>query len=174
MTTGMIDFITRSGFITPIEDTPTPDLAVPYAAPKSAQCDTPITAEAVRRSASAKGRCGRQEPAKRSTRARPRRAHARAARPSCREPQQTKLRFVGLLHPQPAKREGSLGRWSMRWQHALAKMRATAAPMKPKNGALAGHKSVIFAWSGLRQREACDRHKSRGRLLRRTALCDRT
>ena len=30
MTTGMIDFITRSGFITPIDDTPTPDLAVPY------------------------------------------------------------------------------------------------------------------------------------------------
>ena len=25
MTTGMIDFTTRSGFITPIEDTPTPD-----------------------------------------------------------------------------------------------------------------------------------------------------
>ena len=36
MTTGMIDFITRSGFMTPIDDTPTPDLAVPYAAPRSA------------------------------------------------------------------------------------------------------------------------------------------
>ena len=36
MTTGMIDFITRSGFITPMDDTPTPDLAVPYAAPRSA------------------------------------------------------------------------------------------------------------------------------------------
>eukprot|EP00322_Chrysochromulina_rotalis_P007118 CAMPEP_0115846204 /NCGR_PEP_ID=MMETSP0287-20121206/9742_1 /TAXON_ID=412157 /ORGANISM="Chrysochromulina rotalis, Strain UIO044" /LENGTH=257 /DNA_ID=CAMNT_0003299991 /DNA_START=244 /DNA_END=1018 /DNA_ORIENTATION=+ len=57
MTTGMIDFITRSGFITPIDETPTPDLAVPYAAPR------------------------------------------------------------------------------------LAKMSATAAPMKPKNGALAGHNS---------------------------------
>lgn len=37
ITTGMIDFITRSGFITPIDDTPTPDLAVPYAAPRSAR-----------------------------------------------------------------------------------------------------------------------------------------
>jgi len=37
ITTGMIDFITRSGFITPIDDTPTPDLAVPYAAPRFAK-----------------------------------------------------------------------------------------------------------------------------------------
>ena len=29
MTTGMIDFMTRSGFMTPIDDTPTPLLAVP-------------------------------------------------------------------------------------------------------------------------------------------------
>ena len=40
MTTGMIDFITRSGFITPIDDTPTPDLAVPYAAPRSVAAET--------------------------------------------------------------------------------------------------------------------------------------
>ena len=36
MTTGTIDFITSSGRITPIEAMPTPDLAVPYAAPKPA------------------------------------------------------------------------------------------------------------------------------------------
>ena len=35
MTTGMIDFIINSGFKTPIEHIPTPDLAVPYAAPIS-------------------------------------------------------------------------------------------------------------------------------------------
>jgi hypothetical protein len=35
MTTGMIFFITISGFITPIEAIPTPALAVPYAAPIS-------------------------------------------------------------------------------------------------------------------------------------------
>lgn len=34
MTTGTIDFITNSGLITPIEAIPTPDFAVPYAAPK--------------------------------------------------------------------------------------------------------------------------------------------
>ena len=35
MTTGMIFLITSPGFITPIEAIPTPDLAVPYAAPIS-------------------------------------------------------------------------------------------------------------------------------------------
>lgn len=34
MTTGTIDFITSSGRMTPIDAIPTPDLAVPYAAPK--------------------------------------------------------------------------------------------------------------------------------------------
>eukprot|EP00409_Alexandrium_fundyense_P007217 CAMPEP_0195046908 /NCGR_PEP_ID=MMETSP0347-20130606/30275_1 /TAXON_ID=2932 /ORGANISM="Alexandrium fundyense, Strain CCMP1719" /LENGTH=65 /DNA_ID=CAMNT_0040075011 /DNA_START=24 /DNA_END=221 /DNA_ORIENTATION=- len=33
MTTGMMDLMTMSGRITPIEEMPTPDLAVPYAAP---------------------------------------------------------------------------------------------------------------------------------------------
>ena len=35
MTTGMIFLITRPGFITPMDAMPTPDLAVPYAAPIS-------------------------------------------------------------------------------------------------------------------------------------------
>jgi hypothetical protein len=35
MTTGMIFLMTSPGFITPIEAIPTPDLAVPYAAPMS-------------------------------------------------------------------------------------------------------------------------------------------
>ena len=34
MTTGTMDFITSSGLMTPIEAMPTPDFAVPYAAPK--------------------------------------------------------------------------------------------------------------------------------------------
>lgn len=34
MTTGTMDFITSSGRMTPMEAMPTPDLAVPYAAPK--------------------------------------------------------------------------------------------------------------------------------------------
>ena len=34
MTTGTMDFMTSSGRMTPIEAMPTPDLAVPYAAPK--------------------------------------------------------------------------------------------------------------------------------------------
>jgi len=34
MTTGIIDFIISSGFKTPIDEIPTPDLAVPYEAPK--------------------------------------------------------------------------------------------------------------------------------------------
>jgi len=35
MTTGMIFLMTIPGFMTPIEAIPTPDLAVPYAAPMS-------------------------------------------------------------------------------------------------------------------------------------------
>jgi hypothetical protein len=35
ITTGIIFFITKPGCITPIEAIPTPDLAVPYAAPIS-------------------------------------------------------------------------------------------------------------------------------------------
>lgn len=35
MTTGTIDFVTRSGLRTPIAEIPTPDFAVPYAAPKA-------------------------------------------------------------------------------------------------------------------------------------------
>lgn len=35
MTTGIIDFMMSSGFKTPIELMPTPDLAVPYEAPRS-------------------------------------------------------------------------------------------------------------------------------------------
>ena len=34
MTTGTMDFMTSSGRMTPMEAMPTPDLAVPYAAPK--------------------------------------------------------------------------------------------------------------------------------------------
>ena len=77
----MIDFITRSGFITPIEDTPTPLLAVPYAAPRSAHA----------------GCCQRR----------------------------------GVW----AAQDGAGG-------GALAKMSATAAPMKPKKGAEAGQNSA--------------------------------
>ena len=33
--TGMIALMTSSGFITPIVDIPTPDFAVPYAAPRT-------------------------------------------------------------------------------------------------------------------------------------------
>ena len=36
MTTGIMDFMTAPGFMTPRLATPTPDLAVPYAAPISA------------------------------------------------------------------------------------------------------------------------------------------
>lgn len=36
MMTGMMLFMTRSGFNTPMDEMPTPDLAVPYAAPRSA------------------------------------------------------------------------------------------------------------------------------------------
>ena len=35
MTTGIIDFMMRSGFMTAIAEIPTPDLAVPYAAPRA-------------------------------------------------------------------------------------------------------------------------------------------
>jgi len=45
ITTGIIDFIIKSGFNTPIDDIPTPALAVPIAAPKFAKTnanDTPI------------------------------------------------------------------------------------------------------------------------------------
>ncbi|KAL4856165.1 Proline dehydrogenase 1 [Chlorella vulgaris] len=41
MTTGTMDFITSSGRITPMEAMPTPDLAVPYAAPKPAAARAP-------------------------------------------------------------------------------------------------------------------------------------
>ena len=115
----------------------------------------------VRRSASANG-VERAADGGEARRARPSGAHGRAARPSCREPHKQSCESAGRRHPLPEEWEGSLGRRSMRWQHALAKIRATAAPMKPKNGALAGHKSVIFAWSGLRQREACDSTRAAG------------
>ena len=36
MMTGMMLFMTRSGFNTPMDEMPTPDFAVPYAAPRSA------------------------------------------------------------------------------------------------------------------------------------------
>ena len=35
MTTGIIHLMTKPGFITPMEEIPTPDFAVPYAAPIS-------------------------------------------------------------------------------------------------------------------------------------------
>lgn len=35
MTTGMTDFIIKSGFKTPIEQIPTPDFVAPYDEPKS-------------------------------------------------------------------------------------------------------------------------------------------
>ena len=35
MTTGMIDFIIKSGFMTAMAEIPTPDFAVPYAAPNA-------------------------------------------------------------------------------------------------------------------------------------------
>ena len=38
MTTGMTFLMTRPGFITPMLLMPTPDLAVPYAAPMSGVC----------------------------------------------------------------------------------------------------------------------------------------
>lgn len=37
MTTGMIDFMINSGLITDMAAIPTPDFAVPYAAPKATQ-----------------------------------------------------------------------------------------------------------------------------------------
>eukprot|EP00490_Sorites_sp_Unknown_P016068 CAMPEP_0114650730 /NCGR_PEP_ID=MMETSP0191-20121206/7861_1 /TAXON_ID=126664 /ORGANISM="Sorites sp." /LENGTH=60 /DNA_ID=CAMNT_0001864687 /DNA_START=427 /DNA_END=609 /DNA_ORIENTATION=+ len=43
MTTGMIDFMIISGRITPMEAMPTPDLAVPYAAPKLANTSAEVT-----------------------------------------------------------------------------------------------------------------------------------
>ena len=39
ITTGMMLRITSPGFITPMDEIPTPDLAVPYAAPMSSQDD---------------------------------------------------------------------------------------------------------------------------------------
>lgn len=38
MTTGMMHFIMRSGRRTPIAEIPTPDLAVPYDAPRPVRC----------------------------------------------------------------------------------------------------------------------------------------
>ena len=35
ITTGIIDFMMRSGFMTAMAEIPTPDLAVPYAAPSA-------------------------------------------------------------------------------------------------------------------------------------------
>ena len=128
----------------------------------------------VRRSASANG-VERAADGGEARRARAQAARMGAhARPSCREPHKQSCESAGRRHPLPEEWEGSLGRRSMRWQHALAKIRATAAPMKPKNGALAGHKSVIFAWSGLRQREACDRQEPRATAAKDRPLCDRT
>jgi hypothetical protein len=43
MTTGMILRMTRPGFITPIEEIPTPDFAVPYAAPMLAKTRAEVT-----------------------------------------------------------------------------------------------------------------------------------
>mmetsp|Transcript_124087 Transcript_124087/g.347497 ORF Transcript_124087/g.347497 Transcript_124087/m.347497 type:complete len:92 (-) Transcript_124087:2-277(-) len=43
MTTGMIDLITMSGRITPMDEMPTPDFAVPYAAPKFAKTIAEVT-----------------------------------------------------------------------------------------------------------------------------------
>merc|ERR1719236_126180 len=43
MTTGMIERITKSGRITPMEEIPTPDLAVPYAAPRFAKTIAEVT-----------------------------------------------------------------------------------------------------------------------------------
>ena len=109
MTTGMIDFMTRSGFMTPIDDTPTPDLAVPYAAPRSADGGD---------GGSARPSGGRRA----GTSAR--RARARPA----------------------SGWQGAIGFVNQRADAAacvLAKMRATAAPMKPKNGADAGQRSVM-------------------------------
>jgi hypothetical protein len=39
MTTGMIDFMINSGLITDMAAIPTPDFAVPYAAPKATQLE---------------------------------------------------------------------------------------------------------------------------------------
>mmetsp|Transcript_124675 Transcript_124675/g.323898 ORF Transcript_124675/g.323898 Transcript_124675/m.323898 type:complete len:81 (+) Transcript_124675:356-598(+) len=43
MTTGMIERITMSGRITPMDEMPTPDFAVPYAAPKFAKTIAEVT-----------------------------------------------------------------------------------------------------------------------------------
>ena len=43
MTTGIMDLITMSGRITPIEEIPTPDLAVLYAAPRLAKTIAEVT-----------------------------------------------------------------------------------------------------------------------------------
>merc|ERR1719236_263475 len=43
MTTGMIERITKSGRITPMEEIPTPDFAVPYAAPRFAKTIAEVT-----------------------------------------------------------------------------------------------------------------------------------
>lgn len=43
MTTGMMERITISGRITPMEEMPTPDLAVPYAAPRFANTIADVT-----------------------------------------------------------------------------------------------------------------------------------
>eukprot|EP00404_Azadinium_spinosum_P019950 CAMPEP_0180483660 /NCGR_PEP_ID=MMETSP1036_2-20121128/35541_1 /TAXON_ID=632150 /ORGANISM="Azadinium spinosum, Strain 3D9" /LENGTH=64 /DNA_ID=CAMNT_0022491483 /DNA_START=48 /DNA_END=242 /DNA_ORIENTATION=- len=43
MTTGMMERITISGLITPIAEMPTPDFAVPYAAPRFAKTMAEVT-----------------------------------------------------------------------------------------------------------------------------------
>ncbi len=43
MTTGTTDFMISSGFKTPIEQIPTPALALPYAAPKLAKINAEAT-----------------------------------------------------------------------------------------------------------------------------------
>jgi hypothetical protein len=43
MTTGIMDLMTRSGLMTPIDEMPTPALAVPYADPKFAKTMAEVT-----------------------------------------------------------------------------------------------------------------------------------
>eukprot|EP00527_Entomoneis_sp_CCMP2396_P003568 CAMPEP_0198151384 /NCGR_PEP_ID=MMETSP1443-20131203/55513_1 /TAXON_ID=186043 /ORGANISM="Entomoneis sp., Strain CCMP2396" /LENGTH=68 /DNA_ID=CAMNT_0043817029 /DNA_START=157 /DNA_END=363 /DNA_ORIENTATION=- len=43
MTTGMMFRMTKPGFMTPMEEIPTPDLAVPYAAPMLAKTKAAVT-----------------------------------------------------------------------------------------------------------------------------------
>jgi hypothetical protein len=141
--TGTMFFITSVGCMMPMEAMPTPALAVPYAAPRSARRagaggeDGRLAAgsEVATRAALQRHTSG----AARQAAPRPRAAIGRAAQPAGAR------RAAPTAATQPAHRGGCglQPHFSHSCANVLAKTRALLTPMKPKKAALDGHKSTV-------------------------------